>query len=92
VDRVFWAASHCEAGRKQAGCNIKVRKRASLTCCPADHAPPRGHNQLAADLHKTAISGQIEALETPDAMFFQLAKRYGGHKNAHSAKKFENGC
>jgi hypothetical protein len=47
---------------------------------------------LAADLHKTTISGQIEALEAPDAMFFQLAKRYGGHKNAHSAKKFENGC
>jgi hypothetical protein len=92
VDRALWPASHCEAGRKQAGRNRKARKRASLICFPADHAPPRGHNQLAADLHKTTISGQIEALEAPDAMFFQLAKRYGGHKNAHSAKKFENGC
>ncbi len=80
VYRVLWAASHCKAGHKRAGCNRTARKRASLTCRPADHAPPRGHNQLAADLHKTTISGQIEALEAPDAMFFSWLSDAAGTK------------
>lgn len=80
VCHVLRATSHSDPRRKQAGCNTKAQTKAPLTCRPADHAPARGHNQLAADLHKTTISGQIEALEGLNAGFWSWLNDAAGTK------------